>query len=242
MQFPVSSGQHHRANENEWVPVVPTKKDKEPPQPVPPVVKNAPPVSKVTNKNGSQLVVATSNQTLYEQAKQYLEHEQQQQQKQQNNQQIQQQQQQQVYQQPEQPNTSAQNAQPSIFPESAGGKDLDVTSIITQRLNAMRKLQDNPHDSEALKQMYNTQKDVSVAEPSPRRLTAFLSTLSSLDVCLGQFEIRSRSVHRQHWRQCTVTERIDIRIPSLGEASEFYANQFSRRNFSVPRFSRLQHL
>lgn len=32
MQFPVSSGQHHRANEGEWVPVVPTKpnkKDKE---------------------------------------------------------------------------------------------------------------------------------------------------------------------------------------------------------------------
>lgn len=35
MQFPVSSGQHHRLNENEWVPVVPaasTKKDKEPHQ------------------------------------------------------------------------------------------------------------------------------------------------------------------------------------------------------------------
>lgn len=33
MQFPVSSGQHHRANESEWVPVEPTKptkKDKEP--------------------------------------------------------------------------------------------------------------------------------------------------------------------------------------------------------------------
>lgn len=32
MQFPVSSGQHHRANESEWVPVVPPKppkKDKE---------------------------------------------------------------------------------------------------------------------------------------------------------------------------------------------------------------------
>lgn len=33
MQFPVSSGQIHRANESEWVPVEPTKqpkKDKEP--------------------------------------------------------------------------------------------------------------------------------------------------------------------------------------------------------------------
>lgn len=43
----------------------------------------------------------------------------------------------------------------------SGGKDLDVTAIITSRLNAMRKLQDNPLDSEALKLMYNTQKDVS---------------------------------------------------------------------------------
>lgn len=71
MQFPVSSGQHHRLNESEWVPVVPAKppkKDKEPqqqplaimpapsavpdvsqpiaPQPVPPVksVQPVPPV------------------------------------------------------------------------------------------------------------------------------------------------------------------------------------------------------
>lgn len=43
----------------------------------------------------------------------------------------------------------------------SGGKDLDVTSIITKRLNAMRKLQENPLDSEAIKLMYNTQKDVS---------------------------------------------------------------------------------
>lgn len=36
MQFPVSSGTHHRANESEWVPVEPTKaakKDKEPSEP-----------------------------------------------------------------------------------------------------------------------------------------------------------------------------------------------------------------
>lgn len=52
----------------------------------------------------------------------------------------------------------------NIFAEMTSGgstKDLDVTAIITSRLNAMRKLQDNPLDSEALKLMYNTQKDVS---------------------------------------------------------------------------------
>lgn len=35
MQFPVSSGQHHRLNESEWVPVMPPKppkKDKDPQQ------------------------------------------------------------------------------------------------------------------------------------------------------------------------------------------------------------------
>lgn len=37
-----------------------------------------------------------------------------------------------------------------------------MSTIITQRLNAMRKLQDNPLDSEAIKLMYNTQKDVRI--------------------------------------------------------------------------------
>lgn len=48
----------------------------------------------------------------------------------------------------------------NIFADTSTGKDLDVTSIITMRLNAMRKLQENPLDSEAIKLMYNTQKDV----------------------------------------------------------------------------------
>lgn len=42
-------------------------------------------------------------------------------------------------------------------------QNLDVTSIISQRLNAMRKLQDNPHDVEAIKLMHTAQKDVSAA-------------------------------------------------------------------------------
>lgn len=48
----------------------------------------------------------------------------------------------------------------NIFADKIVGKDLDVTSIISKRLNAMRKLQDNPLDSEAIKLMYKTQKDV----------------------------------------------------------------------------------
>lgn len=49
----------------------------------------------------------------------------------------------------------------NIFADKVTGKELDVTSIITKRLNAMRKLQENPMDSEAIKLMYRTQKDVS---------------------------------------------------------------------------------
>lgn len=48
----------------------------------------------------------------------------------------------------------------NIFADKITPKDLDVTSIITKRLNAMRKLQENPMDSEAIKLMYRTQKDV----------------------------------------------------------------------------------
>lgn len=48
---------------------------------------------------------------------------------------------------------------PSIFPQVES--HVDVTSIIAKRLNAMRKLQENPTDPEALKMMYNSQRDVS---------------------------------------------------------------------------------
>lgn len=77
---------------------------------------------------------------------------------------LQQQHQQQTYQYP--PPVDEPISSSSIFPESSGGKELDVTSIITKRLNAMRKLQDNPLDTEALKLMYNTQKDVCVDKQS----------------------------------------------------------------------------
>ncbi|XP_017103791.2 protein Son [Drosophila bipectinata] len=48
----------------------------------------------------------------------------------------------------------------SIFPEVAP-PSMDVGSIITQRLSAIRRLQDNPTDSEALKMMYIAQRNMS---------------------------------------------------------------------------------
>ncbi|KAH8418495.1 hypothetical protein KR009_005672 [Drosophila setifemur] len=47
----------------------------------------------------------------------------------------------------------------SIFPEAS--PSMDVSSIITQRLSAIRRLQDNPTDSEALKMMHNAQRNMS---------------------------------------------------------------------------------
>lgn len=48
-----------------------------------------------------------------------------------------------------------------VFPTNPEANNLDVSTIISNRLNAMRKLQDNPADAEAIKLLYNTQKDMS---------------------------------------------------------------------------------
>ncbi|XP_005191505.1 protein Son [Musca domestica] len=47
----------------------------------------------------------------------------------------------------------------SVFPEPPA-QPMDVSAIISKRLNAMRRLQENPMDSEAIKMMYNSQKEM----------------------------------------------------------------------------------
>ncbi|XP_073834393.1 son RNA binding protein [Musca autumnalis] len=47
----------------------------------------------------------------------------------------------------------------SVFPEPPS-TPMDVSAIISKRLNAMRRLQENPMDSEAIKMMYNSQKEM----------------------------------------------------------------------------------
>uniref|UniRef100_A0A182IS69 G-patch domain-containing protein n=1 Tax=Anopheles atroparvus TaxID=41427 RepID=A0A182IS69_ANOAO len=49
----------------------------------------------------------------------------------------------------------------SVFQNQSDGPTLDVSQIVSQRLNAMRKLQENPSDPEARQLLYNTQKDMS---------------------------------------------------------------------------------
>lgn len=190
MQFPVSSGQHHRANEGEWVPVVPTKphkKDKEEQQQRPAITiipstsaantenKTVPPEPPVLPTTGEHcisispkspfFIILSINSIDYGYNPALMD-----------------------FQTPQpvappavKPNVhTLQTVQPvpilppvtepvsvpppqpvdNIFADTSTGKNLDVSAIITTRLSAMRKLQDNPLDTEALKSMYNTQKDV----------------------------------------------------------------------------------
>jgi hypothetical protein len=47
-----------------------------------------------------------------------------------------------------------------VFPSTMVTEGLDIGSIVSQRLTAMRKLQENPNDVQALSEMYRAQKDM----------------------------------------------------------------------------------
>ncbi|XP_055529798.1 protein Son [Wyeomyia smithii] len=74
-----------------------------------------------------------------------------------------------------------------VFPTNQEAIKLDVSSIISQRLNAMRKLQDNPADAEAIKLLYNTQKDMSAWASSKFTPGQFLGSTGVQ--CLSQREL-----------------------------------------------------
>ncbi|XP_070506252.1 protein Son [Chironomus tepperi] len=66
----------------------------------------------------------------------------------------------------------------TIFPTLAPPPEpnCDVSEIISQRLNAMRKLQENPHDVEASKTLYETQQNMSAWAASKVTPGQFLGT------------------------------------------------------------------
>ncbi|XP_058461752.1 protein Son [Malaya genurostris] len=74
-----------------------------------------------------------------------------------------------------------------VYPINSEANKLDVSSIISQRLNAMRKLQDNPADAEAIKLLYNTQKDMSAWASSKFTPGQFLGSTGVQ--CLSQKEL-----------------------------------------------------
>ncbi|XP_015432851.1 PREDICTED: protein SON-like [Dufourea novaeangliae] len=108
LQFPVSSGQHHRKSENEWVPVTP-KKPEPKKQFVPATAPSKPPV---------------------------------------------------VMPSPIPTPTPVPPVQSTIFPQPIPTEPIDIGSIVSQRLAAMRKLRENPNDVCAQNEMYRAQNEM----------------------------------------------------------------------------------
>lgn len=68
---------------------------------------------------------------------------------------------------------------------------VDISQIVSSRLSAMRKLQDNPHDIEALKTLHNVQKEMqswalSKQEPGQFTGSTGVKILSQEELCAGQ--------------------------------------------------------
>ncbi|XP_051154730.1 protein Son isoform X2 [Leptopilina boulardi] len=51
-------------------------------------------------------------------------------------------------------------SQPSVFPQNMSAENIDIGSIVSQRLAAMRKLRENPNDVCALNEMYRAQNEM----------------------------------------------------------------------------------
>ncbi|CAB4066218.1 SON [Lepeophtheirus salmonis] len=71
------------------------------------------------------------------------------------------------------------------------GPTMDIGSIVSQRLNAMRKLTENPNDQDALKEMCNVQKEMSNWAQSKKQTWSIHGTYRSQGIvqrrCLGGF-------------------------------------------------------
>ncbi|XP_016839364.1 protein SON [Nasonia vitripennis] len=159
LQFPVSSGQQHRKNENEWIPVTPAKPSKHPKSgakklfipakeiihtaPLPLVV---PPLAVQQAQAQVQPIHPVGSVAPYQAIPPV----------------------QAVM--PYQPNSQDPQSVPiasvepmqqqlpreSIFP-ALPAESVDISTIVSQRLAAMRKLSENPNDVQALNQMYKAQ-------------------------------------------------------------------------------------
>lgn len=134
--FPVSSGQDHRRTE-QWVPVSP-KRETAPKVSLPVVpVKHSIPVAKnAFDKPLPQEGVQEPAFILPGKEEEKKEEEP----------------------PPKEPSPPKEPV-PTVFPKAIN-PNVDVSSIISMRLNAMRRLQDNPMDSEAIKMIYNCQQDM----------------------------------------------------------------------------------
>ncbi|XP_065156175.1 protein Son-like isoform X3 [Atheta coriaria] len=150
IQFPVSSGQHHRKTESEWVPVSPKKTDLPTKAPTPAVTAPvaiaavAAPLP-IEAAPIPQLEVHTPS--LQNMQVQVL------------------------------PTPGVQiTPGPQVFPPACRPSEQEIASIVSQRLAAMRKLQENPNDSQAIIDMYNAQKGMNTWAESKLPFGQFTGT------------------------------------------------------------------
>ncbi|VEN39268.1 unnamed protein product [Callosobruchus maculatus] len=185
MQFPVSSGQQHRKGED-WMPVSPppTKKavDKPtpptqaasialgdvplPPLPIeaPPLPAAVPPVAKVVGMVAKPAAVAAP---VLQPALPPS-----------------------IVPPPALPAIAAPPPGPQAFPSSlAADQPVDINSIVSQRLTAMRKLQENPHDVQALTQMHKSNREMQSWASSKQQFGQFTGSTGAN--ILSQAELSS---------------------------------------------------
>lgn len=108
----------------------------------------------------------------------------------------------------------------TVFPTTSHFGNLDITNIVTQRLNAMRKLQDNPNDYEAQSLLNSAQRDVICLFENNCLFIKSIFYLNFLDECLGNLKIFTRTIYRKHWCTNTVSKRIVFRISVMGTESK----------------------
>ncbi|CAH2011065.1 unnamed protein product [Acanthoscelides obtectus] len=79
---------------------------------------------------------------------------------------------------------------PQVFPLTvAGQQQVDISSIVSQRLTAMRKLQENPHDVQALTQMHKINREMQSWASSKQQFGQFTGTTGAN--ILSQAELSS---------------------------------------------------
>ncbi|KAL0099345.1 hypothetical protein PUN28_020126 [Cardiocondyla obscurior] len=134
LQFPVSSGQHHRRSENEWVPVTPKKP--EPKKIFVPVCTNLSTVTPPPLVAPVQAPMQASVQPTVQSSIQSS------------------------VQSPAQPPMQhpVQVPMQSVFPTTT--ETMDIGSIVSERLAAIRKLRENPNDINALNAMNRAQNEM----------------------------------------------------------------------------------
>ncbi|XP_056640314.1 protein Son isoform X1 [Diorhabda sublineata] len=176
IQFPVSSGQHHRKGE-EWMPVSPPPEKKTDILPnasvtIPPVtntisntiniplpLEQAPPSTKLASAPIKELAQAAVVPILPEQDPSTV---------------------------PAPPNGPP---GPQVFPSKIDQPTVDIGSIVSQRLSAMRKLQENPNDVQALTQIYKSNREMQSWATSKQQLGQFTGSTGAQ--ILSQAELSS---------------------------------------------------